>query len=242
MCLDELSAAMRRHKIAALIVTPNFHNPLGALMPDEKKKALVEMMAKREIPIIEDDIYGDLQHDGPRPKALKAFDKQGLVLLCSSVSKTLAPGFRVGWCVPGRFKDKVELLKFANTCSSPVLTQLAVAEFLQNGGYDYHLRKIRKSYAQQVRLMHEAIGKYFPDGTKVTQPKGGFLLWVELPKGLNALDLFEKAAEQRVSIAPGPLFSPKPNYKNFLRINCGYPFTPQIEHAVMTVGRLAAKN
>ena len=100
----------------------------------------------------------------------------------------------------------------------------------------------RKSYAQQVRLMHEAIGKYFPEGTKVTQPKGGFLLWVELPKGVNTLDLFEKAAEQHVSIAPGPLFSPKPNYKNFLRINCGYPFTPQIEHAVMTIGRLADKD
>jgi DNA-binding transcriptional MocR family regulator len=242
MCLDELSAAVRRHKIAAVIVTPNFQNPLGALMPDEKKKALVEMLAKKEVPIVEDDIYGDIPHEGPRPKALKSFDKQGLVLLCSSVSKTLAPGFRVGWCVPGRFKEKVERLKFSNTCSSPVLTQLAVAEFLQNGGYDYHLRGLRKRYAQQVHLMLEAIAKYFPEGTKVTQPKGGFLLWVELPKAVNALDLHERAAEQRVSVAPGPLFSPKPNYKNFLRINCGYPFTPQIEHAVMTVGRLAGKN
>ena len=242
MCLDELAAALRRHKIAAVILTPNFHNPLGALMPDEKKKAVVEMLAKKEIPLIEDDIYGDLQHEGPRPRAAKAFDKNGLVLLCGSVSKTLAPGFRVGWCVPGRFKERVELLKFANTCSSPLLPQLAIAEFLQNGGYDHHLRSIRKSYAQQVRLMHEAIAKYFPEGTKVTQPKGGFLLWVELPKGVNTLDLFEKAAEQKVSIAPGPLFSPKLSYKNFLRINCGYPFTPQIEHAVMTIGRLAGKN
>jgi DNA-binding transcriptional MocR family regulator len=242
MCLDELAAAIRRHKIAAVILTPNFQNPLGALMPDEKKRALVEMLAKKEIPLIEDDIYGDLQHEGPRPKVAKAFDKKGLVLLCGSVSKTLAPGFRVGWCAPGRFKQRVELLKFANTVSSPVLPQLAIAEFLQNGGYDHHLRKIRKSYAQQVRLMHEAIGKYFPEGTKITQPKGGFLLWVELPKAVNALDLFEKAAKQKISLAPGPLFAPKPNYKNFLRINCGYPFTPQIEHAIMTVGRLAGKN
>jgi DNA-binding transcriptional MocR family regulator len=239
MCLDELSAAIRRHKIAAVLLTPNFQNPLGALMPDEKKKALVEMLAKKEIPLIEDDIYGDLQHEGPRPKVAKAFDKEGLVLLCGSVSKTLAPGFRVGWCAPGRFKDAVERLKFGNTIASPVLSQLAIAEFLQNGGYDHHLRKIRKSYAQQVRQMHEAIAKYFPEGTKVTQPTGGFVLWVELPKHVNTLDLFEKAAKQKVGIAPGPLFSPKPNYKNFLRINCGHPFTPQIEQAVMTVGRLA---
>ncbi len=239
MCLDELAAAIRRHKIAAVILTPNFQNPLGALMPDEKKKALVEMLAKKEIPLIEDDIYGDLQHDGPRPKVAKAFDKKGLVLLCGSVSKTLAPGFRVGWCAPGRFKDRVERLKFANTCGTPVLPQLAIAEFLQNGGYDHHLRGIRKNYAQQVRQVHEAIARYFPEGTKVTQPKGGFLLWVELPKRVNTLDLFEKAAKEKVSIAPGPLFSPKPNYKNFLRVNCGYPFTPQIEQAVMTLGRLA---
>jgi len=241
MCIDALSAVLRRHKIAAIILTPNFQNPLGALMPDEKKKMLIELLAKKEVPLIEDDIYGDLQHDGPRPKAAKAFDKKGLVLLCGSVSKTLAPGFRVGWCAPGRFWDKVERLKFSNTCSSPVLPQLAVAEFLQNGGYDHFLRRVRKSYAQQMRLMHEAIGRYFPEGTKVTQPKGGLLLWVELPKGINSLDLFERAAERKVSIAPGPLFSPKPNYKNFLRINCGYPFTPQVEHAVMTVGHLAGK-
>jgi DNA-binding transcriptional MocR family regulator len=242
VCLDELSAAIRRQKIAAVILIPNFQNPLGALMPDEKKKALVELLAKKEIPLIEDDIYGDLYHDGARPKVAKAFDKQGLVLMCGSVSKTLAPGFRVGWCAPGRFKERVELLKFSNTCGSPILPQLAIAEFLKNGGYDHHLRKIRKNYAQQVRQMHEAIAKYFPAGTKVTQPKGGFLLWVELPKGVNSLELLEKAAKQKISLAPGPLFSPKPNYKNFLRINCGYPFTPQIEHAVMTVGRLVGKN
>ncbi len=241
MCLDELSAAMRRHKIAAVILTPNFQNPLGSLMPDEKKKALVEMLAKKEVPLIEDDIYGDLQHEGARPRAAKAFDKKGLVLLCGSVSKTLAPGFRVGWCAPGRFKSQVEHLKFSNTCSSPVLSQLAIAEFLQNGGYDHHLRKIRKNYAQQVELMREAIAKYFPEGTKVTQPKGGFLVWIELPKSVNAIDLHKHAAEQKVSIAPGPLFSPKQGYKNFIRINCGYPFTPQIEHAVMTIGRLAGK-
>ena len=242
MCLDELSAAIRRHKIAAVILTPNFQNPLGALMPDEKKKVLVELLAKEEIPLIEDDIYGDLQHEGPRPRAAKTFDKKGLVLLCGSVSKTLAPGFRVGWCAPGRFKDEVERLKFGNTISSPVLPQLAIAEFLQNGGYDHHLRSIRKNYAQQVRQMHEGIAKYFPDGTKVTQPKGGFVLWVELPKNVNTLDLFEKAAAQKVSIAPGPLFSPKPNYKNFLRINCGHPYTPQIEHAIMILGQLAGKS
>jgi len=242
MCLDELAVAIRRRKIAAVVLTPNFQNPLGALMPDEKKKALVEALSKKDIPLIEDDIYGDLQHEGPRPKVAKAFDKKGLVLLCGSVSKTLAPGFRVGWCAPGRFKERVELLKFANTVSSPILPQLAIAEFLQNGGYDHHLRKIRKSYAQQVRLMYEAIGKYFPEGTKVTQPKGGFLLWVELPKRVDVLQLFDKATEQKVSFGPGPLFSPKPNYRNFLRISCGYPFKPQIEHAVMTLGRLAGKN
>lgn len=241
VCLDEMEVALRRNKVAAVLLTPNYQNPLGACMPDDKKKALVEILAKKEIPLIEDDLYGDLPHDGPRPKAAKAFDKKGLVLLCSSYSKTLCPGYRVGWTAPGRFHEKVERLKFSNTIASSALPQLAVAEFLRNGGYDHYLRRIRKSYAHQMRVTIDAVTKYFPAGTKVTRPTGGFLLWVEFPKSVDALKLYRAALEQKISIMPGPLFSPKQGYRNFVRLSCANPWSDRLEQAIITLGKLAEK-
>jgi DNA-binding transcriptional MocR family regulator len=241
MCLDALEYATRRRKVSAVIVTSNFQNPLGSCMPTEKKRLLVELLARKDIPLIEDDVHGDLQHEGPRPTVAKAFDKKGLVMLCSSFSKTLAPGYRVGWTAPGRFLPQVERLKFTNTIASAILPQLAIAEFLRNSGYDHHLRKVRRGYAQQVKLMTEAIGKYFPEGTRVTRPTGGFLLWVELPKGVDSLDLHRRALEHRISITPGPLFSPKQAYKNFVRLSCGHPWSERVEQAIATLGRLAGK-
>ena len=241
MCLDALAYALRRHKVAAVAINPNFQNPLGSCMPDEKKKALVELLAKKEIPLIEDDLFGDLFFGERRPKVAKAFDKKGLVLLCGSVSKSLAPGYRVGWTSPGRFQTQVERLKHATSCACPVVTQLAVAEFLHNGGYDHHVRSVRRAYAQQVHCVSDAIGKYFPAGTKVTRPQGGYLLWVEFPKDVNALKLHTEALEQKVSVIPGPVFSPKQGYKNFIRVSCGQRWSERIDHALLTVGRLANK-
>ena len=241
ICLDALDYATRCHKVAAVVVNLNFQNPLGSCMPDEKKKALVELLARKEIPLIEDDLFGDLYFGQQRPKTAKGFDKKGLVLLCGSVSKTLAPGFRVGWTAPGRFQTQVERLKHSISCASPVLTQLAIAEFLKNGGYDHYVRRIRRAYAQQLQTIGEAIGRYFPEGTKVTRPQGGFLLWVEFPKWVNALELHRQALAQNISICPGPIFSPKQSYRNFIRISCGHPWSERIEKALVTIGRLAEK-
>jgi DNA-binding transcriptional MocR family regulator len=239
--LEALDSAIKKHKIKACFVMPNFHNPLGGCMPEESKKQLVELLARREIPLIEDDIHGDLHFGTTRPKTAKAFDKQGLVLLCSSFSKTLAPGYRVGWTVPGRFKAQVERLKLMTTIATVSLTQTAVARFLQSGGYDHYLRKIRKAYATQVDLMTQAITKYFPKGTKVTRPAGGFVLWIEFPKRINSIQLYRRALGENISIAPGPIFSAKQHYQNFIRINCGYPWSDRIEQALITLGRLAEK-
>jgi DNA-binding transcriptional MocR family regulator len=173
VCLDELQAALDRRKVKACLFMTNFHNPMGSCMPDEKKKRLVEILAQREIPLIEDDIYGDLHYGSVRPKVAKAFDEKGLVLLCSSFSKTLAPGHRVGWTAPGRFRELVERLKNISTAGNALLPQMMIAEFLKSGGYDHYLRNIRKAYAQQMQLMSQAIGKYFPEGTKVTRPNEG---------------------------------------------------------------------
>src|SRR5262249_23102783 len=151
-------------------------------LSDEKKKALVELLARREIPLIEDDLFGDLSYDLERPKVAKSYDRHGLVLLCSSFSKVLAPGFRVGWVEAGRFGREVERLKFLTTLATASLPQLVLAKFLESGGYDRHLRSLRRAFNDHVQAMSRAIAKYFPPGTRITRPAGGYLLWVELPK------------------------------------------------------------
>jgi DNA-binding transcriptional MocR family regulator len=239
--LDALAAAMRRQKIKACLLVTNFSNPLGSCMPDANKQTLVELLARREIPLIEDDIYGDLCFAGPRPKAAKAYDKKGLVLLCSSFSKTLAPGYRVGWTAPGRFRPQVESLKFTSSMATTTAPQMAIAEFLQSGGYDRYLRKLRRILEGQVEQMRHAVSQYFPDGTKITHPQGGYVLWVELPRSVDSLELHRRALAQKISIAPGPIFSAKQRYKNFIRLSCGLPWSEKVDRAVQTLGELARK-
>jgi DNA-binding transcriptional MocR family regulator len=236
--LDALESALRRKKVAACSFIPNFNNPTGSLIPDENKRRLVEMLAMRGIPVIEDDLYGDLQHTGPRPRCLKAFDKDGTVLLCGSFSKTLAPGFRVGYLSAGRWQARVLRLKTTTSLASAGLPGLAIAEFLKTGGYDRHLRTLRQAYREQVARMREAIVEAFPEGIGLSRPQGGFVLWCELPKEVDSMDLFKKARAAGVVIAPGPLFSPQGGCRNFIRLNCGYPWSTRTERSLEILGRL----
>ena len=241
VCLDELVKRLKCCRIKACMFSLNFSNPLGSCMPDVKKARLVKILAEREIPLIEDDLYGNLSHSPHRPKTAKAFDKYGLVLLCDSFTKTLAPGSRVGWTAPGRFRTQVEHLKFISSIGTPTLPQMAIAEFLANGGYDHHLRKLRRFYAEQVPRVTQAITKYFPAGTKVTRPTGGYVLWVELPPQVNSLELFQKALAEKISIAPGPIFSAKQKLENFIRLSCGAPWSEAMDQALLKLGQLSSR-
>jgi len=238
ICLDELARRLKGCRVKACVFTLNFSNPLGSCMPDAKKQQLVKMLAERRIPLIEDDLYGNLSFTQPRPKVAKAFDEEGWVMLCDSFTKTLSPGYRVGWVAPGRFKAKVEFLKFVNTAACPSLPQMAIAEFLQNGGFDHHLRKIRKFYLDQMQCMSAAVTRYFPEGTKLTRPTGGMCLWVELPPQVNSLTVYQQALAAKISTAPGPIFSAKQKFQNFIRLNFGNPWTERIEGAVRDLGQI----
>lgn len=238
--LDLLADAVEKFPVRACVASLNFSNPLGSCMPDVGKRELVEILARRNVPLIEDDLYGDLYFGEERPKCAKAFDKRGLVLLCSSFSKLLAPSYRVGWTAAGRFQAKVESLKLTTTLSTPTLLQLAIAEFLENGAYDRHLRKMRAAFALQTEQMIAAVGEHFPPGTKVTRPAGGFVLWVELPRHVDSLELQERALKKGISISPGPMFSARQRYRNYIRLSCGYPWSARLEQAVATLGGLAA--
>jgi len=243
--LDALEDAVGGGPVRAVLASPNFSNPLGTRMPDENKERLVRMLARRDIPLVEDDVYGDLGFDGTRPRPAKAFDTTGNVLLCGSVSKTLAPGYRVGWVAPGRYREAIEKLKFANTLASPTPTQMAVAEFLAEGGYDRHVRRLRRVLAAQTERYREAIARSFPERTCVSRPQGGFVVWVELrEEGGNAsrsraVDLQLRALDRGIAIAPGTIFSARQRFGNCIRISTGHPWSPPIERAIATLGELA---
>lgn len=239
MDLKALERALDRVDVKAVITVTNFHNPLGGLMPDANKRALVSLLEDRQVPLIEDDVYGDLHFDDQRPWVAKAFDGSGNVILCSSFSKTLAPGYRVGWMAPGRFMRQAATLKRALSGTTASLTQLAVSEFLATGAYDRTLRGVRRAYAAQVAQMRLAVAEHFPEGTRISQPAGGFVLWVELPDGVDSELLFHQALEAGVSITPGTLFSATRRFRSYVRLSAGLPFDHRVEDAVAKVGRLA---
>lgn len=238
--LDALADALRRHPVRAVMLVTNFSNPLGTVMPDARKQELVDLCTRSEVPLIEDDLYGDL-HFGPlRPRVAKSWDKHGWVMLCGSFSKTLAPGWRVGWVAPGRFHEKVELLKFGQTVSTPTLFQMAIAELLQAGGYDRHLRTMRRALAGQMDRMRESLSCAFPEGTRITRPDGGTLLWVQMPDGVDALALHAEALDRGIAVAPGPIFSANGRcYTSCIRINTGMPDDERIHAALRTLGEIA---
>ena len=238
--LPTLRYAIEQTPVKACLVVTNFSTPLGSCMPTAHKQELVALLDRHGIPLIEDDIHGDLSFSDTRPTVAKAFDRNENVLLCSSFSKTLAPGFRVGWIAPGRYGREVNHLKTLVDIASPMPTQMAIAEFLVNGGYERHLRALRRRYAVKVAQMGDAIARHFPPGTKVTRPRGGFFLWVEMPEQVDAIVLYARALEHGMTIAPGPLFSASGKFSNCIRLNAAF-WSERIESYIKTLGRLAAE-
>lgn len=236
--LNYLEKAIPRFDIKACLFVNTFTNPLGSCMPDDKKKKLVEMLAKKDIPLIEDDIYGELYFGKTRPKTCKSFDKKGLVLHCASFSKSLCPGYRIGWAIPGKFKEKVIRLKRMHSVSTNTLTQATVANFLANGRYELHLRHLRKALHTQSLRYLQAISEYFPEDTRVTRPQGGFTLWIELNPKINAYKLHKKALKYNIGIAPGPIFSTQGKFENCFRLSYGEPWNERIEDGIKTLGKL----
>jgi DNA-binding transcriptional MocR family regulator len=239
--LGSLHNALDTLDVAACLVMPNFQNPLGASMPDEKKKELVAMLAKTNTPLVEDDVYAELYFGKTKPRPAKSFDRSGLVLHCGSFSKCLAPGSRIGWVTPGRFMSKFERLKFTSTISTSSLPQAALAEYLKHGGYERHLRGLRQRFTEALAAMTQAVTTHFPADCRLTQPQGGYMLWVELPESIDALRLHELALAEGISVAPGPLFSVKRKYKNFVRLNYGHFDVKSTVTAVETLGRLCSE-
>lgn len=239
VALDALAFALDRWPVKACVVSPNFSNPLGYCMSDDRKRALAELLAQHGIPLIEDDVYGDLGFGNRRPSTCKGLMPQADILYCSSFSKTLSPGLRIGWVAAGgRHRERIEYLKYVTSIASPTVPQLAVAELLESGRYERYLREVRGRYASAVARMSDAVMNYFPEGTRISQPVGGFVLWVELPHDVDGFDLARCALSQGVSIAPGTLFSASGKFRNFIRLSCARVWDARLERALLALAKL----
>ncbi|MBU4328049.1 MAG: PLP-dependent aminotransferase family protein [Proteobacteria bacterium] len=236
--LDVLARTVEEHDVRAVLLNSNFPNPLGYRVAGEKKREMVRMICGRGIPVIEDDIYGELYFGETRPTTLKQYDEQGLVLYCSSFSKTVLPDLRVGWVVPGRFKEKVKRLKFNALIATPKLNQMIIAGFMETGAYERHLRKMRNTLKVQVGNMTRAVANAFPGDTRMSSPEGGLVLWVELNRRIDSLQLFTRAAEVGISILPGAVCSSSGQYQHCIRLNCGVAWSPAVQSAIKALGRL----
>ncbi|HVE61476.1 MAG TPA: PLP-dependent aminotransferase family protein, partial [Chitinophagaceae bacterium] len=239
--LPSLEKAIEKFNIKACVCVPNFNNPLGSCMPDENKKKLVDLITKHNIPLIEDDIYGELYFGKNRPRPCKYFDTKGMVMHCSSLSKSLAPGYRIGWTLPGKFFEEVRQIKRMHNISSPTLTQAAMAHFLQYGRYEYHLKNLRKALHTQCLRYIQSIINYFPADTKISRPHGGFVLWLELNKNVDVFKLRSEAMKQHISVVPGKIFSASCNFSHCLRISFGKPWNEDIDWGLKVLGELVKK-
>lgn len=239
--IDYLAKAIDKVPVKACLFVTSFSNPVGSCMPETHKQKLVRLLTKKKIPLIEDDIYGETYFGKNRPRTCKSYDKDGWVMLCSSVSKSLAPGYRVGWCIPGRFKEQIIQIKIMHTVTSATPTQAAIARFFETGRYDLHMRNLRKAlHTQCLRYMH-AIAESFPASTKISSPQGGYVLWIELDHNIDALALYQAAIAKQISIAPGHIFSTDMRFTHFIRISFGIPYDAVVERSIHALGAIAHK-
>jgi len=239
--LRELLGTRAGQSVRACMVTPNFSNPTGASMPDARKQELVQLCREADIALIEDDIYGDLPHAGARPLPCKAFDTDGRGLLCSSFSKSLAPGARIGFIAPGRYRDTARAIKQMLSGATAMPAQEMLAAYLASGRYERHLRRMRQRCAEQVSRISQDVENAFPPGTRLSRPQGGFVLWLELPGEADTYRLYDEANRIGVDFVPGALFSASGRYGNCLRLNCGFPVSAETSAAIRQLGRLAAR-
>ncbi|TDR79657.1 PLP-dependent aminotransferase family protein [Paludibacterium purpuratum] len=239
MDLDRLEACLAEGVVRVALLTGNHYNPLGFCLSPQDKQRVAALAARHRCVVIEDDVFGECGHGGPRPLPIKAWDTEGWVIWCGSFSKTLAPGYRIGWCAPGRSLAALATLHLSGMLAVNAPLQLALADFLNRGAYRRHLHRLQPQLSAQVDSLRQAVLHHFPTGSRVSQPVGGYALWVQLPPGGDGLALYRAAREQGIGLVPGAAFSARGLYRDCLRLNAGNPWSEQLKQAVTTLGRLA---
>lgn len=234
--LSALEQTLDLFPVKVCMFSTTLNNPLGVSMPDEKRRALAAALDARDVVLIEDDVYGELRFDGQRPRPTSSYMQNGRAMTCGSFSKTAAPGYRIGWLLTGQYSADVRRLKRSFSCSSGLLQQLTLAEFLASGDYDRYLKSLRPVLKQNADRMSACVSRFFPAETRTSNPVGGSVLWLELPGNLSAEKLFDEALEAGISIAPGNIFSPRNRFRTFIRLSFGHPWTDETEASLRWLG------
>ncbi|HYD95131.1 MAG TPA: PLP-dependent aminotransferase family protein [Noviherbaspirillum sp.] len=242
LSLDALELALRTYDgIKAVVVVPHLQNPLGCIMPDANKQRLVQLCEQRGIALIEDDTYSELVDGEVRPDAIKAWDRNGSVIHCASLHKILAPGMRLGWMAAGRWQARVAMLKYAQTRDNEEWPQVAAAEFMASSAYDRHLVRLRAALRGQRERMADAVAAYFPLGTRLSMPRGGVSLWIELPNRLSSRAVFDAALREGILVAPGAMFSNSGRFDHYMRISCGRRYCEEMDDAMRRLGHIVGR-
>lgn len=238
MKMDALEEALKANPNTKLIYTvPNFQNPTGRTMTEERRKQLAELAEKYDVYVLEDNPYGEIRFAGQHVPAVKSFDKSGHVLYMSTFSKTLAPGFRLGWLVADKnVVNKLTVLKQSADLHTDNLAQFAVAQFFADNDVDAHVKEISALYGKRKDLMLEGIKKYFPEGVKYTDPEGGMFLWVEVPGVDDTVELFKECLEHDVAFVPGDPFFAGEVQPGAFRLNYSNMKEDQIEVGLKRLG------
>ncbi|MGU7769061.1 aminotransferase-like domain-containing protein [Burkholderia sp. MR1-5-21] len=237
--ISVLARWLESKSVTACVLSSAFNNPLGSVMEEADKIALLKLLARHHVPLIEDDVYGDIHFGRERPKPFIALDGGANTIYCSSFSKSLAPGYRIGWIAAGARAQQVMERKLAFSLCGPALPQVALADYLASGAYETHLRRLRRILEENLARMTRTIEASFPPDTKVSRPAGGFVLWLELPKRFDSRVLFDEALEHGICFAPGDVFSATRRFRNCLRLSAAYAWSSRIEEGVRLLGKLA---
>ena len=239
--LGELRRTLEQHDVKACMFSTTLGNPLGVTMPEHGRREMVEILEEFDTVLIEDDVYGDLRFDGVRPTPAQFLENSERIITCGSFSKTAAPGYRIGWVVTEHYIDSIARLKRAFSCSSGHLQQLTLADFMASGDYTRHLKVLRPILKQNADRMSALVAEHFPATTRTSRPVGASVLWLEMPKGVDAIQLFDEAMAVGISIAPGQIFSPSNRYGNFLRLSYGHPWSEKTDNAIRWLGQRVAE-
>ncbi|PKI13195.1 aminotransferase-like domain-containing protein [Colwellia sp. 12G3] len=238
VCVEDLAEAINQHNITACLFSTAINNPLGSMKTDEQRQAIVTLLEKHDIPLIEDEVYSEIYFTDHKPKPAQLYSEKGLVMTCSSFSKTAAPGYRIGWLLPGKFEEQAKRIKRAQSSSTPMLQQWTLNEYLLSGDYDRHLCVLRKKLEYNCERMRALIADNFPPEVCISKPQGGSVLWLRCQSHVNTSKFFQQALAQGVSFAPGVIFSPSGRYKNYMRVSFGVLWGTNIETAIKVLGKL----
>lgn len=238
VCVAELAKVIEQHAVKACLFSSAISNPSGSMMTDKQRQAMVRLLENKNIVLIEDEVYSDLYFSDCRPVPAQLYSEKGLVLTCSSFSKTAAPGYRVGWLLPGKFEEKAKRIKRAQSCSTSMLQQWTLSDYLMSGEYDRHLQLLRKTLRYNCERMRALIAEYFPEQVCISKPQGGSVLWIRCRSHVDTSQFFKQAVAQGVNFAPGEIFSPSGKYKNYMRISYGVQWSERIDNAIQIIGKL----